>query len=544
MAGWNLADVLDVVAQTIPDRPALIQGPKILKWADLDSRANAVAAFLANNGLGRQDKVTQYLHNTNEYIESLIACFKGSFIPINTNYRYGPDELVYLWQNGDVSAVIFHGSYSGTIESMKGRVPGVKIWLWVNDGSDACPSWATAYEDVAERRIDVGDPPKWSRSGDDLIFLYTGGTTGMPKGVMWRQDDLFIRLNTERGDIYADEPDMEFVRARVSKKGRPHLSAGPLMHGAGLLTCFLVLSRGGAISHLQERSFSPVDLLDTIERDRVASLMWVGDAFARPTVDALNADPDRWDLTSLRTIMSSGVIFSADVKQAVLRHVPQVIISDVFGSSETMSLGRSVTSKDEQAGDTGSFRAKPNTRIIREDGHDVVPGSGERGLLAIGGRQPLGYYGDEAKTAATFRMIDGKRYAVPGDWATIDENGIVKLLGRGSECINTGGEKVFPEEVEAVLKRHEAIYDAVVVGIPHERFGQSIVAVVETRNKLKIDPEEVIAFVKKNLSGYKAPRSVVTVEKIDRGPNGKPDLNAIRKLSIANAAARRVAQAG
>lgn len=539
MAGWNLADVLDVVAREIPDRPALIQGSKILLWADLDRRAAAIAAFLAKSGLKRQDKVTQYLHNTNEYIESLIACFKGSFVPLNTNYRYGPDELTYLWENGDVSAVVFHGAYSSTIEAMRARVPRIKVWLWVDDGSGACPSWATSYDDVAERRIDVGDAPNWKRDGDDLILLYTGGTTGMPKGVMWRQDDLFMRLNTERGDTYADEPDLEFIRARVSRKGRPHLSAGPLMHGAGLLTCFLILSRGGSISHLRERSFSPIDLLDTIQRDRVASLMWVGDAFAKPTLDTLNANPGRWDLTSLRTIMSSGVIFSADVKAALLEHLPDVTISDVFGASETMSLGRSITSKASKDSKTGSFEARPNTRIIDEDGRDVVRGSGERGLLAIGGRQPLGYYGDDAKTAATFRMIDGKRYAVPGDWATIDENGMVTLLGRGSECINTGGEKVFPEEVEAVLKRHDGIYDAVVVGIPDERFGQSIAAVVQLEQNATIDPDEVIAFVKKNLSGYKAPRSVIVVEKIGRHANGKADLHAVRELSIANAAARK-----
>jgi acyl-CoA synthetase (AMP-forming)/AMP-acid ligase II len=529
MPGWNFADVFDVVAREIPDAPALIHGSRTLTWAELDRRAEALARFLAASGLERQDKVTQYLHNSVEYIESLIGCFKGSFVPLNTNFRYGPDELVYLWENGDVACVIFHGTYAPTIEAMRARARGIKLWLWVDDGTGPCPAWATPYE-TAVSADSPGVP--WARDGDDLFLLYTGGTTGMPKGVMWRQDDLFMRLNTERGDEYPPVPDMDHVSANVSKRGRSHLSAGPLMHGAGLITCFLVLSRGGSISHLEKRSFDPIDLLDTIQRDRVATLMWVGDAFARPVLAALDAEPGRWDLSSLRTIMSSGVIFSEEIKQGILRHVPHVTIADVFGSSETMSLGRSVTTAKEKSA-TAAFKAKAETRVIGEDGRDVVPGSGDRGLLAIGGRQPVGYYKDEAKTAANFRIIDGKRYVVAGDWATVEPDGTITLLGRGSECINTGGEKVFPEEVEVVLKSHAAVYDAVVVGIPHERFGQSIVAVVQPHEGASIESQQVIDFVKSRLSSYKAPRHIIAVERIGRGPNGKADLKAIRDLALA-----------
>ena len=267
--------------------------------------------------------------------------------------------------------------------------------------------------------------------------------------------------------------------------------------------------------------------------------MWVGDAFARPVLAALDANPDRWDLSSLKTIMSSGVVFSAEVKQQILRHLPDVVIADIFGSTETMSLGRSLTSKSEKSA-TASFKAKQQTRVIGEDGKDVVPGSGASGLLAIGGRQAVGYYGDEAKTAATFRIIDGKRYVVPGDWATVDANGVIRLLGRGSGCINTGGEKVFPEEVEAVLKSHPAIYDAVVVGVPDERFGESIVAIVQGEQDASIDVREVIEYVKGRLSSYKAPRHVI-VAPIERGPNAKPDLPAIRAMVIAHLAARTAA---
>jgi 3-oxocholest-4-en-26-oate---CoA ligase len=533
MGGWNFADIYAVVAREIPDTVALIQGSRQLRWAELDERSTALAAFLVSAGLSRQDKVTQYLYNATEYLESIIAAFKGAFVPMNTNFRYGPDELAYLWNNGDVAAVVFHGAFASTIERMRGRVPRVKAWLWVDDGNGTCPVWATPYESAVQFPATKSWRP-WDVSGDDILLLYTGGTTGMPKGVMWRQDDLFLRLNTENGTDYPEIPDFAQLRKQISGSGRPHLSAGPLMHGAGLLTCFLTLSRGGAISHLQKRKFDPIDLLDTVDRDEVATVMWVGDAFARPVLGALEEFPGRWDLSSLRAIISSGVVFSAEVKEGILRHIPSVAIADVFGSSETMSLGRSVTSSGKPH-KTASFKAKPGTRVIGEDGRDVAPGSGERGLLAIGGRQPIGYYNDPEKTAAIFRELDGKRYVVPGDWATIDADNVVTLIGRGSECINTGGEKVFPEEVEIVLKSYDGVFDAVVVGVPNLRFGQSIVAVVEPAKGRNIDAGALIGHVKSSLAAYKAPREIILVDEISRGPNGKPDLATIRQLAVTQA---------
>jgi acyl-CoA synthetase (AMP-forming)/AMP-acid ligase II len=533
MGSWNFSDIYAVVAEEIPDAVALIHGGRKTLWSDLDRRTTALAASLVGAGLRHQDKVAQYLYNANEYLESALACFRGGFVPLNTNYRYGPDELEYLWTNGDVACVVFHGAFTSTIEQMRDRVPLVKLWLWVDDGTEACPTWAQSYEDAATADVPADWRP-WPVSGDDILLLYTGGTTGMPKGVAWRQEDLFLRLNTENGDDFPEAQDLDFLRAKVSRSGRAHLSAGPLMHGAGLLTCFMTLSRGGAISHLRDRRFDPVDLLDTIDRDRVASLMWVGDAFARPVLETLEADPGRWDLSSLRTIISSGVVFSADIKEGILRHLPGVAIADVFGSSETMSLGRSVTAKGK-AFKTASFKAKGNTRVITEEGRDVVPGSGERGLLAIGGRQPIGYYNDPEKTASTFRVLDGKRFVVPGDWATVESDGTVNLIGRGSECINTGGEKVFPEEVEIVLKTHEAVSDAVVLGIPDTRFGQSIVAVVELRRGESADPDDLIAHVKSRISAFKAPRRIRIVDAIGRLPNGKADLKAVRELIVAEA---------
>ena len=538
---WNFSDIYTAVAEEIPDSVALVQGDRARIWRDLDRRTTALAAFLVNAGLQRQDKVAQYLFNCLEYLESALAAFRGGFVPLNTNYRYGPDELIYLWENGDVACVVFHGTFVPVIDGVRSRVPNVKLWLWVDDGSAPCPAWATPYE-TAAAFVRADDWRPWPVSGDDLLLLYTGGTTGLPKGVMWRQEDLFLRLNTENGESFPEHADLEFLKSKISRRGRAHLTAGPLMHGAGLLTCFTILSKGGVISHLQERSFSAEDLLDTVDRDQASTLMWVGDAFARPVADALDREPERWDLSSLRTIVSSGVVFSADVKERILRHMPHVAIADVFGSSETMSLGRSVTTKGA-APKTASFKAKNSVRVLTEAGRDVVPGSGERGLLAIGGRQPIGYYKDPEKTAATFRTVDGQRFVIPGDWATVDTDGTVTLIGRGSECINTGGEKVFPEEVEIALKSYEAVNDAVVVGLPDAKFGQAIVALVEQVPDGGATADELIGHVRGRIAAYKAPRRIVFVAAIPRLPNGKADLTLIRATLLADADAAQAATA-
>ena len=538
---WNFSDIYTAVAEEIPDSVALVQGERARIWRDLDRRTTALAAFLVNAGLQRQDKVAQYLFNCLEYLESALAAFRGGFVPLNTNYRYGPNELIYLWENGDVACVVFHGTFVPVIDGVRSRVPNVKLWLWVDDGSAPCPAWATPYE-TAAAFVRADDWRPWPVSGDDLLLLYTGGTTGLPKGVMWRQEDLFLRLNTENGESFPEQADLEFLKSKISRRSRAHLTAGPLMHGAGLLTCFTILSKGGVISHLQERSFSAEDLLDTVDRDQASTLMWVGDAFARPVADALDREPERWDLSSLRTIVSSGVVFSADVKERILRHMPHVAIADVFGSSETMSLGRSVTTKGA-APKTASFKAKNSVRVLTEAGRDVVPGSGERGLLAIGGRQPVGYYKDPEKTAATFRTVDGQRFVIPGDWATVDTDGTVTLIGRGSECINTGGEKVFPEEVEIALKSCEAVNDAVVVGLPDAKFGQSIVALVEQVPDGGATADELIGHVRGRIAAYKAPRRIVFVAAIPRLPNGKADLTLIRATLLADADAAQAATA-
>jgi len=525
---WNFGDVFAVVAEEIPNSVALVQGDRKVIWSDLHRRTTSLAAFLVDAGLGHQDKVAQHLFSTPEYIEAVLACFKGAFVPVNTNYRYGPDELTYLWTNADVAAVVFHGTFADTIDAMRHRVPGVAVWLWVDDGNGACPDWATPYETAAAHEAGDGWRP-WATSGDDIVLLYTGGTTGAPKGVMWRQEDLVVRINTESGTAFPEFPDPDYVRSKISRSGRAHLPAAPLMHGAGLLTCFMTLSRGGAISHLEERSFSARDLLDTAERDSVASIMWVGDAFAKPVLDELNAQPGRWTLPALRTIISSGVIFSAEIKKGILEHLPGATIVDVFGASEALSFGRSMTTR-ESGTETATFEAKGRTRVITEDGRNVTPGSGELGFIAFAGRHPVGYYKDSEKTAAIFRTVNGERLVVPGDMATVAADGTITLIGRGSDCINTGGEKVFPAEVEIALKRHEAVNDAVVIGVADDRFGQAVAAVVELKHGAGATDEDLKEYVRSQLARYKAPRHIRLIDKIARMASGKPDLAAARAL--------------
>jgi len=352
----------------------------------------------------------------------------------------------------------------------------------------------------------------------------------MPKGVMWRQDDLFSVLNRTAAVRYPEEGTVEDVRSLVAKAGPAHVPCAPLMHGTGALTSMAALSSAGSIVTLSGRSFDPIELLDTIERERVRTTAIVGDAFAKPILAALDASPGRWDLSSLRIMSSSGVMWSRETKEGLLRHHPRLICVDTLGSSEAIAMAASVTS--EGASDTASFHLGPDTRVITDDGRDVVPGSGESGLVALAGRGPVGYYKDEAKSAATFKVIDGRRWAIPGDHATVEADGSLRLLGRGSQCINTGGEKVYPEEVEEAIKTAPGVVDAAVVGVPDDRFGEVVVALVEAAPGDVVDEAALIAHVKSRLAGYKAPKRVIPIDSIGRAANGKVDYKALREKAL------------
>jgi fatty-acyl-CoA synthase len=519
----NFADVWEKIADAFPDAPAQVQGDRRLTWGEFDRRADGVARALLDLGVEKQDKVAQYLYNCPEYLESVFAATKASLVPVNTNYRYTDDELVYLWDNADAVAVVFHGAFTETIERIRSRVPRVRLWLWVDDGTGDKPDWAVAYDDVAAMKGDRVVAP-WGRSADDIYMLYTGGTTGMPKGVMWRMGDLINAYAVNTGGSDWSLP---------AAPGGVGLPACPLMHGTGSFVSFIVMNGAGCIVTLQKRNFDVVELLDTIQREKVQVMAIVGDAFAKPMLRALDENPGRWDISSLFVMISSGVMWSHETKQGLLKHHAGMVLNDGFSSSEALGMGSS-TSTGENAAETAKFTLGPNARVITEDGRDVVPGSGEIGMLAVKGMVPVGYYKDPEKTAATFRVIDGDRFSVPGDYATVEADGTLKVLGRGSVCINTGGEKVFPEEVEEVVKLHPAVRDAAVVGVPDEKWGEAITAIVVPQPEAKIDSDELIKHVKAKLAAYKAPKSVIVVDNLGRSPAGKLDYPGLREKAIAS----------
>jgi acyl-CoA synthetase (AMP-forming)/AMP-acid ligase II len=527
--GWGFADIWEAVADQLPGERCVVQGQLSRTWAEVDRRADGIARTLLDGGAVRQDKVAQYLYNCPAYVETLFGCFKSGLVPVNTNYRYTADELVYLWDNADAVAVVFHGTFTSACAAVRDRVLSVRTWLWVDDGSDACPAWAVPYEEAATSSTSRVVAP-WGRSGDDLYLLYTGGTTGMPKGVMWRQDDLAITLGQGLGLALPEEVDLAVLNGRFAQPGPVGLPACPLMHGTGAFSALGALSAGGSLALLESRTFDAVELWDTVEREQVNTIAIVGDAFAKPLLQALEDHPGRWDLSSLLVIVSSGVMWSEPTKQGLLTHHPGMLLIDAFSSSEALGMGQSVSAGD-QAATTATFQLGPNTIVVDDNDRPVEPGSDEVGRLAVGGRQPIGYYKDAEKSARTFLLVDGRRYSCPGDYATVAADGAITVLGRGSVCINTGGEKVFPEEVEEVLKTHPAVTDAAVVGLPHERFGEMVIAVVESKPATAADGMELIEHVRSRLAAYKAPRAVVVVESVGRAPNGKLDYARLRELA-------------
>ncbi len=534
MAGWNFADTYEAIAAIVPDRACQRQGNRTLTWRDFDRRANALALDLLSAGLQQQSKVAAYLYNGPEYLETYYASFKGGFAPVNTNYRYGDDEIVYLFDNADAEAVVFHAVFAPLVERVRGRLPGVLRWYVVADETGPGPSWATPYESVVGSGADRVIAP-WGRSGDDLLLLYTGGTTGMPKGVMWRQDDLFNVLGSGGHALLEIAPKTTIaeIADAMDPATEPFvmLTACPLMHGTGQFSALISLTLGGTVVTLPSRRFDAVELWREVEQKGVNSIVIVGQAFAGPMLEELEMHPDAYELDHVKMMSSSGVMWSKENKDGLLSHLPGAMLFDSFGSSEAVGLGGSLSTKDGAA-NTAKFMLGPTCAVFTEDGRRVEPGSGETGVVAVSGFIPIGYYKDEAKSAATFRTYEDRRWSVPGDWAEVEADGSLRLLGRGSVCINTGGEKVFPEEVEEVLKRHPLVRDAVCVGLPDARFGETICAVVETDPGVDAATLDLPGHVKAALAPYKAPRHVVGVDTIGRAPNGKVDYKRLKQLAI------------
>ncbi|MBA3811112.1 MAG: AMP-binding protein [Caulobacteraceae bacterium] len=529
---WNYADLWERVAEAVPTRPALIQAERVVSWADFDRRADGLARFLLRAGLTRQSKVAAYLYNAPEYLETYFAAFKAGLAPVNTNYRYVEGELIYLFDNADAEAVVFHASFTPMVERIRSRLPKVRAWIAVAEPGWPIPDFATAYEAAADRCVGRTIAP-WGRSGDDLLILYTGGTTGMPKGVMWRQEDLFFVLGAG-GNVLLGVPPFgtpdDAGRRAASSEPTVALAAAPLMHGTAQLSSMAALTAGGTIACLPGARFDAEEFWSEAARLKAASAAIVGMAFAAPMLEALEAHPGRWDLASLRRLGSSGTVWSMENKQGLLKHLPGCAIFDGLGSSEAIGLGAS-NSVPGATAETAKFMAGPDAAVFTEDGRRVARGSGERGQVAVSGFLPVGYYKDPEKTARTFRQYEGRRWSVPGDFATVEADGTLKLLGRGSQVINTGGEKVFPEEVEEAIKRYPGVRDAAVIGAPDPRFGERVCAVVEMADEGAPTLAALSDHVRLHLAAYKAPRALV-IAPITRAANGKLDYMAVRAMAL------------
>jgi acyl-CoA synthetase (AMP-forming)/AMP-acid ligase II len=529
--GWNLGDVLDAVAGAVPEgAPALIHGERTLGWSELDGRSNALARSLIERGARPDDKVAFYLRNCPEYMETLAACLKARLVHVNVNFRYQAEELHYIFDNSDARFAVFSGEFAGMLEGLRGRLPGVRSWIQVDDGEPLAP-FAERYDDLV---TGDGAPLEIERSPDDLLLLYTGGTTGMPKGVMWRVEDLWEALgrgaNALNGNARPETVAEHAAAVRERAGGARQLPACPLMHGTGLFTAIGSIMGGGAVVTIGSSHFDPHELWGAIERHRVQSTAIVGDAFAKPMLRALDEKPGEYDLSSLALIISSGVMWTPEVKRGLLRHHPGMVLVDSFGSSEAVGFGTSVTTAQGETR-TARFQLGERVKVFTEDDRELVPGDPEPGFVARSGPIPLGYYKDEEKTAEVFRTIGGVRYSIPGDWCTVEADGTLTLLGRGSNCINTAGEKVYPEEIEEALKTHGDVYDALVVGVPDERWGQAVTAVVQLREGASADEAALRAHVRGQLAGYKCPKRVIAVERVPRAPNGKADYKGAAALA-------------
>jgi acyl-CoA synthetase (AMP-forming)/AMP-acid ligase II len=522
--GWNFATVWDGIAEAVPDRDAIVCGDRRVTWGQFADRAGRLAWHLQQSaGLQPGDEVAIDLTNRNEYLETFYAALKLGCVPCNVNFRYQVDEVYYLLDNSDAKVCVHGPEFTKIVRKAARRIP--KPWR---------PVLLEAGEQYEAALAASPPASEWSArppDGDDLVFLYTGGTTGMPKGVMWRNDDLYVGL---WASAHADRPAPPdpVAAARAGKRAATVLPAAPLMHGTGLFSTLSVLAGSGTVVLVDHQGLDPELLWDTVEREHVQLLTIVGDVFARPLLGALRAHAGRWDLSSLRAINSSGVLFSPQVKQALIEDIPSLTIADMLGASEAFGP-RHVADATSERVESATFRVSDRVRVLDPDtGRDIEPGSGVQGLVAMRGNIPIGYYKDPEKSATTFRVYDGVRYSVPGDYASVDTDGTVHLLGRGSACINTGGEKVYPEEVEAQLRKHPSVFDCVVVGVPDERFGEKVVALVQVTEGHYLDEAELAAFCRQKFAPYKTPRRILLVESLERSAAGKADYRRLRERAI------------
>ncbi|MEV6194973.1 acyl-CoA synthetase [Streptomyces sp. NPDC051920] len=543
---YNLADLFESVVDVVPDREALVHvdlpgtgAERRLTYAELDAAANRVAHHLIDSGIGPGEHLGLHLYNGVEYLQTVLACLKARIVPVNVNYRYVEEELAYLYQDADLVALVFDAEFTDRVAAARPRAPRLRHLVRVGaaaPGSGAAgPAGARGTADAVDfaDAEAAGSPLRGfdPRSADDQFIIYTGGTTGMPKGVMWRQEDLFfagLGGGAPTGDPVT-KPEELAERVAAGGAGITFFPTPPLMHGTSTLTAFIAFNFGQRV--VLHRKFSPEDVLRTIEKERVTSVSLVGDAMLRPLIDALNGPLKGTDCSALFSVSSSGAIMSDTVREQFQALVPNVTLLNNFGSSESGFNGTATADSGPERG----FRIRVNARTQVVDPVTYEPvAPGEPGRVAQRGHVPLGYYNDPKKTAETFFSKGDERWVLLGDMATVDEEGIVVVLGRGSQCINTGGEKVYPEEVEQALKSHPDVYDALVAGVPDPRWGSHVAAVVQVREGAPLPSlDDIQTHCRARLAGYKVPRQLVIANSIQRSPSGKADYRWAREVAVA-----------
>ncbi|MFJ8254643.1 acyl-CoA synthetase [Streptomyces sp. NPDC094466] len=528
---YNLADLFESVVDAVPDREALLYvdhpgtgAERRLTYAELDAAANRIAHHLIDAGIRPGEHLGLHLYNGVEYLQTVLGVLKARIVPVNVNYRYVEEELVYLYRDADLAALVFDGEFDERVAAAAPQAPGLRRLIRVGPAPAAPPAAAPAVpvvpftEAEASGSAGRGFAP---RSADDQFIIYTGGTTGMPKGVMWRQEDLFfsgLGGGAPTGDPVKSPRELA-ERVAAGGDGITFFPTPPLMHGTSTLTAFIGFNFGQRV--VVHRKFVPAEVLRTIEREKVTSVSLVGDAMLLPLIDCLKGPSRGTDCSSLFSVSSSGAIMSDSVRAEFQALVPTVMLLNNFGSSESGFNGTATADSGPEKG----FRVQVNARTAVVDPVTYEPvAPGEPGRIAQRGHVPLGYYNDPAKTADTFFRRGEERWVLLGDMATVDADGIVTVLGRGSQCINTGGEKVYPEEVEQALKAHPDVYDALVAGVPDERWGNRVAAVVQLRSDAEaLTLEGVQAHCRTRLAGYKVPRALVLADRIRRSPSGKAD---------------------
>lgn len=531
---FNIADLFEHTVDVVPDRLCVVDGDVRLTYRELDERGNRFGHFLAAQGVGPADHVGIYAQNSHQWLEAMLGCLKVRAVPINVNYRYVEDELSYLIGNAELVACVFDQEYADRLAHVADRSPKLTTFVHIEDGSgaDTTPLGSVAFEDAlaqhsAERDFDT-------RTDDDIYVIYTGGTTGMPKGVMWRHEDIFFALGQGIDALTGERVASEYSRAEQAAASETPLVfcvIPPLMHGAAQIATLSQWFLGSTLVLI--RKFDPEVVWGLFEQEGVNSVLLTGDAMARPLMDALEANPDRWDLSALISVSSSAALFSQSLKDRYLEEFPNLIITDSIGSTESGFNGLMYAAKGAKAAAGGpTVTPGADVVILDEELRVIEPGDLRVGKLGRGGNIPLGYFNDPKKTAETFVVAaDGRRYAVSGDSAQWTEDGRMTMLGRGSVSINSGGEKIFPEEVEQALKAHPAVFDCTVVGVADERWGQRVAAVVQFSEGASCSLDDLGAHARQHIAGYKVPRELHVVDQIVRSPSGKPDYRWAKQLA-------------